>query len=308
VKNGNLQQQVNRDMWLALEPQSKAQYDSQWSRYVRFARSHLNKHYSSVNKKEFPQFVAYLHNKKVKAATIRSAVSAISFNYEAKFLPSPTDSFAVKKLLLAYGKTDAPQIIRNPILQSVLLKVMRAVPQVAKDKYERIMLLSLFSFMYAALLRVCEISYSNKSNHNLKKTQVLLEEYNNHKVIRVSMNSCKFSKGPIAPMMISHNTLCPAISPVSAYESYLSVSSSSKFAFSTKEGRPLTPSYVRKTLRAILVHINHKSTDFNTHSFRIGRATDMYTAGFSDIQIAKAGRWNSKAFLKYIKPQLIQLS
>jgi site-specific recombinase XerD len=291
-----------------LEPQSKAQYDSTWDRYLQFVRKHLRKHYSLVSKQEFPQFVTYMHNNDAKAGTIRSAVAAISFNYEAQLLPSPTDSFTVKKLLLAYGKTDGPQVIRNPIVKSVLEKIMKALPHMIKDKYECIMLLSLFSLMYAALLRISEVSYSSKSKHNLKANNVLLVGNKNSNVIRLDMKSCKFSKGPIAPMLIKRNAICPVICPVAAYQAYIDVRPSSKFAFSNKYGSPITPAYVRKTLRSILTRIKHKSTEFNTHSFRIGRATDMYTAGSSDIQIAKAGRWNSKAFLKYIKPQLIQLA
>ena len=47
--------------------------------------------------------------------------------------------------------------------------------------------------------------------------------------------------------------------------------------------------------------------DFNTHSFRMGKATDMHNRGYSDAQIAKAGRWASNAFMRYIKPNVIIL-
>jgi hypothetical protein len=44
---------------------------------------------------------------------------------------------------------------------------------------------------------------------------------------------------------------------------------------------------------------------YNTHSFRFGRATDMATQGYTDIQIRMAGRWSSAAYKKYIKPHII---
>lgn len=299
---------MDTDLWLALEPQTKSQYDSYWVSYVRFSTSILKKHYSQVSVQEFPQFVVHLHNKKVKAKSIRSMVSAIAFNYEARYLPPPTKSFAVKKLLLAYTKSDSPPVVRNPILQSVLLKVIRAIPTLVEDRYEAIMLISVFTLMYAALLRISEVAYTPKSNHNLRRKDVLIAEHSRQKVVNINMKSCKFSKGRIYPMQISTNFSCPEISPVKAYEVYSAIRPKAAFAFVGQDGRPLTPTYVRKSLRFILTSIKHKSLEFNTHSFRIGRATDMYVEGYSDLQISKAGRWNSKAFLKYIKPQLIKLA
>ena len=40
---------------------------------------------------------------------------------------------------------------------------------------------------------------------------------------------------------------------------------------------------------------------FGTHSFRIGRATDLALQGYSDQQIQTFGRWKSLAFQKYIR-------
>ena len=41
---------------------------------------------------------------------------------------------------------------------------------------------------------------------------------------------------------------------------------------------------------------------FNTHSLRIGAATEAAAAGFSGHEIQKLGRWASRAFLTYIRP------
>ena len=219
----------------------------------------------------------------------------------------PTKSFAVKKLLLAYVKSDGPPLVRNPIGQRLLVKVIRAIPALFRDRFEASMLQSLFTMMYVALLRISEVSYTPKSSHNLRRKEVFLTNHAGQTVVKINMNSCKFSKGQVFNMMVSPNMVSPQISPVEFYDTYSKIRPKAEFAFVTKGGSPLTPAYVRSSLRRILSSINHRSVDFNTHSFRIGRATDMYAAGYSDMQISKAGRWNSKAFLRYIKPQLIKL-
>jgi len=60
-------------------------------------------------------------------------------------------------------------------------------------------------------------------------------------------------------------------------------------------------------MQDILHMAGYSPKSFNTHSFRIGRATDMALEGCSDQQIKLAGRWKSYAFKDYIKPYLIRL-
>ena len=62
---------------------------------------------------------------------------------------------------------------------------------------------------------------------------------------------------------------------------------------------------VTTVLKSQLTHLNYDATLYNTHSFRIGRASDMATEGYSENQIAMVGRWNSDAYKRYIKPDRI---
>ena len=77
-------------------------------------------------------------------------------------MTSPTNSFAAKKLLLAYTKTDGPSTVRNPIVQQLLVRLVSAIPSIFRDRYEATMLESLFTMMYVALLRISEVSYTPK--------------------------------------------------------------------------------------------------------------------------------------------------
>ena len=167
---------------------------------------------------DFPQFIVYSHNNSIKAKSIRSMVSAIAFNYEARFMSSPTNSFAAKKLLLAYTKTDGPSTVRNPIVQQLLVRLVSAIPSIFRDRYEATMLESLFTMMYVALLRISEVSYTPKSSHNLRRKQLFLTHHKGQAVVKINMESCKFSKGQVFRMMVSPNMVSPQISPVESYE------------------------------------------------------------------------------------------
>ncbi len=167
------------------------------------------------------------------------------------------------------------------------------------------MLTSLFTLMYHALLRIGEVTPSKKNNHILKAKQIIVSGSNNK--LLLSFRTFKFSKPGITQLNIlsSKDTTCP----VTAYRRYSRVrSSTSKYAFCRHDGSLLSPSYVTTQLRKVLASVGRASQDFNNHSMRIGKATDMARQGFTDTQICMAGRWSSSAFKKYIKPLLLQLN
>ena len=71
--------------------------------------------------------------------------------------------------------------------------------------------------------------------------------------------------------------------------------------FVTQRRTPYTREGVAKTLKASLVAIGVAPERYNTHSLRVGRATDLALEGASDATIRATGRWRSNAFLSYLR-------
>lgn len=258
-----------------------------------------------ANAEQVSLYVVHLHNENIRSNTIRSHLSAISFKFQSSDRPSPTESFSTSKLLLAYAKSDPPPKIRKPLTKANLEKIIPALERMPYTSHERHMLRSLFTLMYHALLRISEVTTSKKNDHNLKSTQVKNSTSDTRK-LSVTFSSFKFSKPGLTHLDIlpSNGTACP----VTAYARYTKIRpKKSKFAYCLQNGSPLSPSYVTNQLRSILYQIGLSPQDYNNHSFRIGKATDMARQGYTDTQICMAGRWSSSAFKKYIKPQLLQL-
>ena len=76
--------------------------------------------------------------------------------------------------------------------------------------------------------------------------------------------------------------------------------------FIHQNGNNFTRQFIISVLRADLQSLGLPAKNYNTHSFRIGKTCDMAADGLSDRQIAELGRWSSNAFLKYIRPSVIQ--
>ena len=73
-------------------------------------------------------------------------------------------------------------------------------------------------------------------------------------------------------------------------------------AFRWDNGRPFTQNQFRKIVNDRLnKHIENPSQVFCTHSFRIGNASRMGELGYDDDDVKAVGRWNSRAFEKYMK-------
>ena len=71
--------------------------------------------------------------------------------------------------------------------------------------------------------------------------------------------------------------------------------------FIFRDGSVLKPIHVRKTLRNILERLNLNPALYDTHSFRIGKASDMLKFGYSLAEIRQKGRWASNAVYKYLR-------
>ena len=135
------------------------------------------------------------------------------------------------------------------------------------------------------LLRIGEVTQTPKANHNRQAKNVYLERAPKGHHITINMASCKFSKAKLTPMHIKQNSSEPLICPVRAFTRYLRVSPKSAYVFCHSDSKPLTARFVRERLSHLLWNANLNALHYNTHSFRIGKATDMYTQGASDVQI-----------------------
>ena len=67
--------------------------------------------------------------------------------------------------------------------------------------------------------------------------------------------------------------------------------------FLNEKGLPFRRDFLAKKLKTCIHLIGGDASDFNTHSFRVGRATDLALAGTPHGLIKTAGRWNNEAYL-----------
>ena len=97
--------------------------------------------------------------------------------------------------------------------------------------------------------------------------------------------------------------------PVAAVLNYIAQRGNQTGAFFRfRDGSPLTKARFVLGIRRALTTAGVNCTGYSGHSFRIGAATAASQAGIADSTIQTLGRWNSTAFLGYIRTPPSQLA
>ena len=262
-------------------------------------------------------YVAHHVQMGTQSSTIRSYISAIKAvllddGYECNHKKGVLASL-VKTCQLHNDVVKTRLPIQKGLLELLLFEIERMFK--AKDQYYlEILYKCWFSLAYYGLFRVGELA---QSEHVLKagnvhggeeKEKILLILYTSKthgrgrrpQEIRISADpqqhshhfkhSKKFARR-FSPFEITKEYSRLRGGYVSLEEQY--------FIFSDRS--PVQPKHIRRVLRLLLRGLRLDPKLYDTHSFRIGRATDLDKFGYDIDKIKALGRWRSNAVYNYIR-------
>ena len=250
-------------------------------------------------------YCAFLIWKGKKSSTLKSYVSAIKH----KLL---LDGYQWNdKLLLLTALTRACKLdndtvksrlpIGDGFLNVIIFELQRYL---RKNEYKKAMYRTLLLTGYFGLFRIGELA---QSEHSIKACDVHTSD-NRDKVLIV-LHSSKTHSRANKPKKIEitndRKNKPHFFCPVQELNNYSQlripyVSCLDQF-FVHQDGSPVTPAEVRNLLRQIITNLGLDAGLYDTHSLRIGRATDLFKKGISIDQIKKIGRWQSNAVYRYLK-------
>ena len=291
---------MNNDIKNALSAGSKRQYARYWANFKMFFKQRFHLSLKQVTYRHVQLFIAYLHNyKHMSTSSIRRYLSSIAFYTKMKFNCDPTKSFGIGLLLKSYQKHHKCKLIRKPICRYLTNKLTNNVMSSAIGKHNRLAFALIYNLMYHGALRVSEICSTNSPEHILSFTSVCLN--NDESYIKLKFKSFKHSAQTLPTVMIACDSHLKHI-----FVKYILSRGTRAGPFICYKNREsITRTDLVNQLKQDLSDCNLNPSLYNTHSFRIGKATDMYLSGASDSEIAVLGRWKSLAFKRYIKPSII---
>lgn len=257
---------------------------------------------------ELAQFIAFLSFNKTSISTVKTYLSSISYAHKIRNLADPTKLFIINKMLEGLRRKNPHKSdVRAPISLELLIKLIESLRWICNSDYETRMFASAFSLAYFAMLRVSELSVENNGNehgHALNFNDVTIIDKNGVTELHIKICSSKTDQKRLSATLILHNHVNSAICPINLLKSFICTRFSglngSNKLYIHFNGQALTKyqfcSVLQKSLRFCEVPFHIRS-----HSFRIGRATDLAKEGVDEDTIKVNGRWKSSSYLRYIR-------
>lgn len=206
--------------------------------------------------------------------------------------------------LKGYGKVGFRLDSRLPITLPILERILVSTSNITDSYYEVCLLRAMFSIAFYAFLRVGEITVSGKQSSNtplqLHQVSQLCNSSGYVKAIKSSFGNYKHSYNT-RPFSITVHRQAGSCS-VQCLLDYLDQKGYAHGAFfKLSSGNPVPRNTFSSFLSLAIQRCGLYPSHFKGHSFRIGAASHAAAAGLTDAQIRILGRWQSDAFLKYIR-------
>lgn len=246
-------------------------------------------------------FISYCFEVGYSPATIRLYTAGICYQHKLRNWPDPSDYFIVKKLLEGCKRLRCSQDSRVPITQAILHKICQLLSRVAYSVYEAQMFRAVYSLAYFGLFRVSELVFTTVTpNRALQLDDMHFDDSFQALIIRIRSSKTN-QAGP--PVMVriprsDHSSICC----VRLMQAFMRARQAiGGFLFCHANGAPLTRSQFSGVLSKVLNHAGMPSSKYRSHSFRIGRASELAIQGVPDDVIKQLGRWSSGAYKKYLR-------
>ena len=203
-------------------------------------------------------------------------------------------------------KTQLP--VSYNLLELILLSLERSL---SAQPYLCLLYKSIFLLGYYGLMRIGELTMGShpikaKDIHtgmNKDKILILLHSSKTHgKESRLQKIKIHAFGNADTREKVKFRLFCP----FKAMRHYLYVrgpfETTAEALFIFRDGKAVTPEHVRNILRDRIKSLNLDPMLYDTHSLRIGRASDMFNKfNFSVEEIKQKGRWSSNAVYKYLR-------
>ena len=194
--------------------------------------------------------------------------------------------------------------VRLPITPEILLK-LRGVWEARSKNHNAIMLWGACCLCYFGFLRAGEITVPSEAAYDpgehLNFADVAVDSISNPQLLKVKIKASKtdpFRLGVDLLIGKTGNKLCP----VAAMLSYMAKRGSEEgMLFYYEDRKLLTRDRFVASVREALTIAGVDCKSYAGHSFRIGAATTVGKCGLPPATIQTLGRWESAAYLLYIR-------
>ena len=137
-----LRHQLKSDLKNYLAKSTSAVYHREWDKFCQFMDSVIIQSSCPASSKSIALYVTHLkRDKNYKVSSIKTSLSAISYNHKMKCFTNPRDSFMIEKLLLSNQKSEKPTV-QKPITLAVLQQIISYIRD--SHSYQKLLFNAIF--------------------------------------------------------------------------------------------------------------------------------------------------------------------
>ncbi len=264
-------------------------------------------------------FASFLACQKLSPQTIKTYLAGVRYIQVVLGLPEPRHFSSLPRLKLVQSGIQRAHLetcqgnsrIRLPITPDILLKLHTYWNQLdCSPKWT--LLWAAASMCFFGFFRSGEITLPSaeaySQSQHLAWGDIAIDDRANPRILKVHLKRSKTDQAGQGVDVFIGRTGGP-LCPVAAVLSYIIIRGSAPGPFFRfPDGQPLTKPRFVTEVRNALQAIGLPYQCFAGHSFRIGAATTAAKVGLEDSVIRMLGRWNSNAFLSYIRTSKEQLA
>ena len=256
-------------------------------------------------------YSSFLACENLTPQTIKTYLAALRHTQVVLGLPEPSQLSSLPRLKLvqagiqrAHALSQCTSRIRLPITPAILLK-LRSYWNSLPTSPDRTVLWAAATICFFGFFRSGEITLPTTSafdpSMHLSWGDLTIDNRACPSILKVHLKRSKsdqLGKGVDVFIGRTDGPLCP----MAAVLTYIEIRGTADGPFfMLSSGQPLIKSHFISEIRHALQALGLPYQNFAGHSFRIGAATTAATAGLEDSVIRSLGRWNSDAFLTYIR-------
>ena len=255
-----------------------------------------------ISESSMARFIVFLMNKGYKPSTIQTNVAALGYYHNILGLPSPTNSFTIKKLILGAKRISPTQDQRLPVTLHILHTFVRVIDRLFSSPFEMRLYSAMILVAFHAFLRVGEYTTKgDNQSHTIQRENIKFSAQNGKlRGMTITLFHYKHSKGQVT---LDFKVGAKAkFCPVQALARHISSTGPRTGPiFINQDGSPVSSSQFSSIFKFIVLGAKMDPKSFKPHGLRIGAATWAHSLNLSDSQIREMGRWKSESFKRYIR-------
>ena len=291
----------------ALSNSSHRSYKSAHTRFINFCSRYSITPFP-LSETILCSFATFLAEEGLKLQTIKCYLSGLRFAQLANGFPDPQIGLncprlecIIRGIKRSQAEANVASRTRLPITPDILAIIQKSLPFSSDGTMIwAACCLGFFGFLRAAEFTVPSLTDYDPTVH-LSLSDVSLDSHSNPSVLRVHIKQSKTDPFRHGVDIFVGKTLS-SICPVSALTAYLVVRGPQPGPlFLFRDGSTLSRQKLVLQVRECLKAGGVNEALYCGHSFRIGAATTAAKKGLEDSLIQTLGRWQSSAYLRYIK-------